>query len=349
MAKVAIIKASRSKAVSSSSILTSCHGIAFLATPHQGSSYLSAADYAESIHHLMRLKYLIPQRLRECFRPRDHRLLYLSNKFRSVSSDMRIWTFLETVDSIIKVRDADTGNGVEFHVPVTSIRSGLLGLEHEKETPLATDHVGTASFKHQEASKLNFLSELVQAVEKAVSLSQKPDFPLDVKKDVLIQVNGFFESTSLGVSEESPLKLWSTKIPLREYLEKGAGHCLRARLQSTAIQPDLDDDSSLSSFEGIQTGIQESSTEESQSSTPARPQLKRMRSSLRQIKETFGRARRSTVTMPPVKSDSTPASPPIPEIRILETQRGVNAEGEGEGEDESSSGFMDHSSPRQSM
>ena len=249
VATAAIVRASRSR--SRQSILTSCHGIAFLSTPHYGSTYLSSPEYAKAIQHLMKLSRPIPQSLQGHFRPRDDELAYLSTRFKSISSDMRIWTFLETVDSTIYAEGPESGNGVEFHVPITSVRSGILGLEHEKEIPLATDHSGTATFKDQEYSKSVFLRELASAAVKALDLSQKPDFPVDVEsKDVMIQVNGFFEDTALGVSDASPLKLWSTRISLREYLEKGAVECLKLRMQNTWIQINSDDDSSLSSLDG---------------------------------------------------------------------------------------------------
>lgn len=236
-----------SRAEPSQAILTSCYGIAFFATPHQGSSYLFAEEYMPSIGHLLHLEQDIPASLREQFRPRQEKLWHLSNQFKALSADMKVWSFLETIDSTLTISDAELGNTMEFHAPITSIRSGLLDIEHEKETPMATDHAGTATFEGQEAFRDAFLIELAGAVNLAVELSGHEDTPLNVEQAVMVQINGFFEDAALGVSDDTPLKMWSTHVSLEEYLAKGPGACLRGRLKR--IQPLGLDDSSLSSFD----------------------------------------------------------------------------------------------------
>lgn len=242
--KAALALASRAEP---SSLLTSCHGIAFFATPHQGSTYLSADEYAASIRHVLHLEHESPHALREQFRPRQERLWHLSNQFKTLSADMKVWSFLETIDSTMHVVDAETNNVLEFHVPITSIRSGLLDIEHEKEVPMATDHAGTATFHGQDSTRETFLNELNKAVTIAVEISRHEDTPLGVEKKVMVQINGFFEDTALGVSDESPLKLWSTKVSLEDYLSRGPSACLRERLGR--VQPSGLDDSSISSFD----------------------------------------------------------------------------------------------------
>ncbi|GAT30206.1 hypothetical protein RIB2604_03301810 [Aspergillus luchuensis] len=177
------------------------------------------------------------------------------DEFRAISADIRLWTYLETVDSTLSIADSEAGTTIDMHVPITSIRSGILGFEHEKETPLATDHVGTASFKGQElTTRISFIDELHESVTVAIHLSKLTDAPLEVDTEVLVQVNGFFEDTARGISDETPLKLWSTKASLREYLANGPSSCLNIRLQKTAgIPASIYDDSSLSSFDSRPT------------------------------------------------------------------------------------------------
>ncbi|KAJ5723507.1 hypothetical protein N7488_001542, partial [Penicillium malachiteum] len=230
-----------SRAEPAQAILTSCYGIAFLATPHQGSSYLSAEEYMPSIHRLLHLEQDLPVCLREEFRPRRDTLWHLSNQFKALSADMKVWSFLETIDSTLTVLDVDFGNTMEFHAPITSIRSGLLDIEHENEIPMATDHIGTARVRD------TFLAELADAVNTAVELSVHTGTELNVEQEVKVQINGFFEDPALGVSDESPLKLWSTHVPLEEYLLRGPKACLRDRLKH--IHPGGFDDSSISSFD----------------------------------------------------------------------------------------------------
>ncbi|KAI9038646.1 uncharacterized protein KD926_010590 [Aspergillus affinis] len=279
------------------SIFSSCYGIAFLATPHKGSTYLSAPEYAKSVRRLMQPRYHVPHQMRELFRPRHPSLLHLTNQFRSISADIKIWSLLETVDSVLNVTDSGTHGVVEMNVPITSIRSGLLDFEHEKEIPLATDHVGTACFKGQEATtRLSFIKELEASTSVARQLSLMADTPLHVEDETLIQVNGFFEDTARGVSDETPLKLWSTKTRLSDYLKDGPSICLEDRLTSTARIPSGSfDDSSVSSFDSrpssAMAGPDYSSYDELDSeditaahtkSIPSRPTMKRSRSYLAQ-------------------------------------------------------------------
>jgi hypothetical protein len=242
--KAALALASRAEP---SALLTSCYGIAFFATPHQGSTYLSADEYATSIRHILHLEHESPHALREQFRPRQERLWHLSNQFKTISADMKVWSFLETIDSTMHVVDAETHNVLEFHVPITSIRSGLLDIEHENEVPMSTNHAGTAMFHGQDSARETFLNELNEAVTVAVEISRHEDTPLGIEKKVMVQINGFFEDTALGVSDESPLKLWSTKVSLEDYLSRGSSACLRERLGR--VQPSGLDDSSISSFD----------------------------------------------------------------------------------------------------
>lgn len=160
---------------------------------------------------------------------------------------MKIWSFLETTDSAIGMMDVPQGSVVEVHAPITSTRSGLLDLEHEKEMPLISDHRGAAYFKGQESTtRTSFLRELQSTVDRAVELSAAPEIPLDVEDEVPVQINGFFEHTALGVSDDTPLKLWSTKVSLSEYLKKGASLCLRERIRSNdPLQRGSWDDPSL--------------------------------------------------------------------------------------------------------
>ncbi|EPS29369.1 hypothetical protein PDE_04318 [Penicillium oxalicum 114-2] len=226
-------------------ILTSCHGTAFFATPHQGSTYLSSDEYQKSIRRLLCLEQELPPSLREQFRPRDERLWHLSNQFKALSADMKVWSFLETVDSTMQVQDLYSNNFIEFHAPICSIRSGLLVIEHEIEIPVGTDHAGIACFEGQDQALETFMNDLKAAVETAVELSTRFDYHLHVEDEVAVQINGFFEDIALGVSDESPLKMWTAQVSLKEYLDSGPSACLRERLER--FRPGTMDDSSLSS------------------------------------------------------------------------------------------------------
>lgn len=186
---------------------------------------------------------------------------------------MKVWTFLETADSSITVSDTESGNMVEIHAPITSIRSGLLDLEHEKEIPLVADHRSAAYFKGQASStRASFLRELQSTVTAAVRLSAEPEIPLDVEDEVPVQVNGFFEDTALGVSNDTPLKLWSTTVSLQEYLRKGPAACLRDRIRSTdKLRPGSGDNTSISDLGSRPMTIYSSPAEDIDSEASCHP------------------------------------------------------------------------------
>lgn len=221
---------------------------------------------------------------------------------------MKIWTFLETVDSVFTISDSETGSTIDMHVPITSIRSGLLGFEHESELPLATDHVGTPLFKGQETTaRMDFIRELQSSVSTALELSIMSDVPLQVEKEVMVQVNGFFEDTARGVSRESPLQLWSTKTPLEDYLDSGPFKCLEERLKkSRRLSSGTYDDSEASEFGSRPTSAHDGPSQIGShfqepdtipvEVAPSRPSMKRSRSFLAQHPSP-----RIHITVPPPK------------------------------------------------
>ncbi|KAL4917162.1 hypothetical protein BDW62DRAFT_184271 [Aspergillus aurantiobrunneus] len=307
VATAALVKASRSPSPLDS-IFSSCYGIAFFGTPHFGSSYLSAPEFARSIRRMLRLKCTMPPGLREAFKPRHDMLERLAGQFRAISADMRIWTFLETADSVFTITDTETGTTIDMHVPITSIRSGLLGFEHESEMPLATDHVRTALFQGQETTaRMDFIRALQSSIATALELSIMSDVPLEVEKEIMVQVNGFFEDTARGVSNESSLQLWSTRTPLDQFLDRGPTKCLEERLKkSSRLSSSTYEDSEPSEFGSRPTSAQaESSQIESRlrepdiiplEVVPSRPSVRRSRSFLAQHPSP-----RIHVTEPPIE------------------------------------------------
>ncbi|KAL6234165.1 hypothetical protein BDW75DRAFT_241365 [Aspergillus navahoensis] len=311
VATAALVKASRSPSPLDS-IFSSCFGIAFFGTPHYGSSYLSAPEFGRSIHRLLCLKYTVPAELHGAFKPRHPQLERLAGQFRAISADMKIWTFLETIDSVFTITDTETGSTIDMHVPITSIRSGLLGFEHESELPLATDHLGTASFKGQEATaRIDFIRALQSSISTALELSIMSDVPLQVEQEVMVHVNGFFEDTARGVSRESPLQLWSTKTPLKQFLDTGPMECLEERLKTSTRLSSGTLDSDTSDFNSRPTSTP---AELSQIDSclrdpdiiplevvPSRPSMKRSRSFLAQRRSQQHPSPRIHVTEPPIE------------------------------------------------
>lgn len=232
---------------------------------------------------------------------------------------MKVWSFLETVDSTMHVMDAQTKNIMEFNAPITSIRSGLLGIEHETEIPVATDHAGIATFHGQQSTRDEFLIELSAAVKVAVEISGRADTPLNVEEKVMVQINAFFEDTALGVSDESPLKLWSSKVSLKYFLSRGPSACLRERLGRG--QPSGLDDSSISSFDSPRSSYAATgSGPQDHGKEPPEKKPKPLRHSL-PYKQSFESTASASSRNPRIHiteadiSNDPPSPPPPPEQR----------------------------------
>ncbi|KAJ6167102.1 hypothetical protein N7470_002549 [Penicillium chermesinum] len=163
VAKSCLVQASR--ADPNEAVYTSCYGIAFLATPHQGSSYLSAEEYGPSITQLFHLEQEIPCSLRDQLRPRQDKLRYLTNQFKAISSDMRVWSFLETVDSVLTVTDPEFGSLIEFHAPYNF------------------DQIRASGYRARERSPDGHRSYLTASALKAVELSERTDTYLNVDQE----------------------------------------------------------------------------------------------------------------------------------------------------------------------
>ena len=127
------------------------------------------------------------------------------------------------------------------------------------------------------------MKELRSAIETAIKLSRSPDNQLEVEEQVKVQVNGFFEDTARGVSDETPLKLWSAAPKLHDYLKKGPSACLEDRLKRL---PSSLDDSSVSSVGRPSFSNAGDASHETQPRSPdrlpvtGRPPLVRSRSSM---------------------------------------------------------------------
>ncbi len=235
--KMALTKASRNSRYES--ILRECYGVAFFGTPHQGSGYFAMDSLSRSIQNVLQLVTPLPGSLTAELRVGNSLLAHVDEDFKDIASDMRIWTFYETIDSRLSGRGTGaTGSDVYFTAPLTSIKSAILGMRQERIFPLQSDHANVASFgRHNVPSLRLFLRQLAAQVEQADENSQEPQGPAsaNLEQKVNVEVHGFFDDI---VGGGAAVRAWSTRLPLRDFLKKGPDECLDERLHDVDGTPE---------------------------------------------------------------------------------------------------------------
>lgn len=230
--KLALIQASRN--VGYRPILEDCYGVTFFATPHRGSSYLSIDDFVMSIQQLLRLSRPMTPQLRRQLRPDDPFLLKIDDDFKQLSSEFQVWSFHGTEDSKLSRVETARSTDIPFRAPITSMRSAILGVRHEKVYVLQSSHENCASFGMKNAQTLRlYLSDLGIAIRKAESLNQNTTHvPLRLEQRVRIEVHGFYESSLANeASGDTSVRLFSTKDhSLEAFWEEGPDGLLEKRL-----------------------------------------------------------------------------------------------------------------------
>ena len=220
--KMALAEASRSR----NSILGDCYGVTFFSTPHRGSSHLSKPDFAHNIARVMRLSAPLPDSISRQLQL-DHQLLTkLDLDFRSLATELQVWTFFET---------EDTNLTNEYHAPITSIKSALLNLRHEVVYPLLSDHTNCAGFGSKNLqTKESYLCDLSEAIKKALELSKTKHTEMNLEDRVKVEIIGFYE---MSESHEEPIEVWSTSRSLRDLKRYGPAKLLEDRLSEINAPP----------------------------------------------------------------------------------------------------------------
>ena len=226
MAKKALILANENtKNESFVAIANDSYGMTFIATPHQGSAYLSSKEFRPSIREVMRLRSDIPESLELQLSFGNEELREMAEKFKKCSTDLRINTYYETNDSDLAFIPANDDVPRSYHVPIASVASAIMDLEHEFEYPLSSDHVGCATFVGDDEAQKSFIVELKDAVRFAAALSKMKHHEMNLEEEVMIEVNGFFEDST------SSVKLWTARPSLADFFKCGPFKLLEARLK----------------------------------------------------------------------------------------------------------------------
>ncbi|MCJ1386387.1 hypothetical protein MMC17_009513 [Xylographa soralifera] len=237
VAKLALLNASRG-GPKDKSLLADCYGISFLATPHQGSSYLSAPEFTTSIMRAMRLQNPLPRSLQNDLWINSRLLQHMASDFKRLAADLVVWTFYETEDTDLTIPMTTETEEIPILAPIASIKSAILDFYHELDFPLWTDHIGCASFSGDNSeARQDFLLDLKKAVKQAIRLSSEKHVELNIKAKVEVEVHGFYKGIPQPAGSESPIRLWSIRKRFEEFLRLGPSKCLEERLSEASPPP----------------------------------------------------------------------------------------------------------------
>lgn len=200
---------------------------------------------APSIQGLLQLSAPLPPSLTHDLRVGNNLLLHVDEDFKTVSEDLRVWTFYETIDS--RLSGGSSGD-VYFTAPLTSIKSAILGMRQERIFPLQSDHANIASFGRNNSHTLRlFLKQLSAQIDRADANSREDAeggaangtgrWTLNLEQRVQVEVHGFFDDAASGAAD-GIVRAWSTRLPLREFLSKGPEACLSERLNEVDGPPE---------------------------------------------------------------------------------------------------------------
>lgn len=194
-------------------------------------------NLSESIQLLLHLQRPLPRSLAHSLRVGSESLLEMHERFTDLASEMRIWSFYETIDSRLSGSGHGLATEVEFTAPLVSIKSALVGVRNESiYSSLESDHAHCASFGISNPRTLGvYLQDLAAAVVKAERLSYAEHHPLKMKEKVKVEMIGFYDDPDAEI--DSDIRLYTKKSFLSEFLQKGPEQCLEERLRRVPQRP----------------------------------------------------------------------------------------------------------------
>ena len=214
----------------------------FTATPHRGSSLLSGSEYVQTIQKTLGLKWGMSEHLRQEFSLQNQELEILDYKFGPAALGMKIWSLVETRETQLELLSASEVDGVALttiNLSIVDSRSAVLStsdvpVEEEEVFALSATHVEVPQLANDDKVRRKYLKDLRRFLQNFSAPEREAHQALasSIMTDIHVDVHQFYEFATLG--EPAPLKVWSERPTLREFLEKGPAKCLERRFQRSA-------------------------------------------------------------------------------------------------------------------
>lgn len=208
------------------------------ATPHHGSSVLSEPEYVQAVRQHLHLKWEMPQRLRQDFRPKNPDLEFLNYKFAATALGVKLYSYIETQVTEMQVlsNSASAGKALtSVGLCIVDGRSARLStpqipVDDEVIIELPSTHTGTTMFYGGAAQKTVFLNE-VAALIQSFSADERAAYQSlhsSIMNDVKVDIHQFYESENQG--DATSMKVWSEHPSIKIFFDLGPTACLSRRL-----------------------------------------------------------------------------------------------------------------------
>ncbi|MCJ1421829.1 hypothetical protein MMC32_008196 [Xylographa parallela] len=220
------------------SLASICIGIVFFGTPHHGSRVFSQLEFARPVKNKLNLKFEMSEHLQADFALDNPDLEAGNHRFGAASLGIKVWNFIETRDTQLKVLVGEETGGeylAKVNLLIVDDRSATMTtsdvlIEEEEIKKMNTNHVGLARFADDNALRTDFCEDL-KAYIKSTSAQDRAAhhfLTTSIMTDVKVSVHQFYKMEV--ASDARALLVWSVQPTLQDYLDLGPSECLKARL-----------------------------------------------------------------------------------------------------------------------
>ena len=216
-----------------------CLGVTFFATPHHGSSVLSEPEYIQTVQDQLGLKWEMSETLRRDFSLRNRNLESLNYKFAVKSFGVKIYSYVESIDTDLKVlstNDAEGENLTNVRFCIVDSRAGQLGtpeipVEDEEVITLNANHVGAPRFSGEDILYGYYIDAITSFI-KGFSAEERAayhDLNSRITTGIEVDIHQFYEIDTQG--GRGSMKILSAHPSLQMFLELGPTKCMEDRLR----------------------------------------------------------------------------------------------------------------------
>lgn len=216
-----------------------CIGVAFFATPHNGSNVLSGHEYVHAIKECLGLKWEMSARLRQDFSLKNSFLEKLNYLFTDAAFGVKVYSYYETRETDLEVLvtgDTEGETLTNVSLCVVDDRSARLSttdlsIEDESVVELNTTHTGTPNFTTDTGTPnftnqdgihgfINIIDTLIHnfSVDECNAYQKLNS---SIMTEVIVDIHQFYQTR-----KPASIKVWPAKSSLKDFFHDGPTKCL---------------------------------------------------------------------------------------------------------------------------